>query len=155
MDALTVAFDTPATPDVRALLERHFALMRAGSPEESCHVMDPDALLERNVVLVAARDTEGTVLGVGALSVIALGHGELKSMHTAAEARGKGVAQAVLAALIKTARKQGIAQLSLETGSADMFAPARALYARNGFALCPPFGDYSTDPLSVFMTRAL
>lgn len=155
MDALTVAFDTPKTPDVRALLERHFALMRAGSPEESCHVMEPDALLERGAVLVAAREEGGSVLGIGALTVIASGHGELKSMHTAAEARGRGVAQAVLAELIKTARAQDISRLSLETGSADMFAPARALYARNGFALCAPFGDYMTDPLSVFMTRTL
>lgn len=155
MDALAVNFDTPQTPDVRALLERHFAIMRAGSPAESCHVMDPDALLERGAVLVAARDAAGALVGIGALTEIAPGHGELKSMHTAAEARGKGVAQAVLGALTQAARARGMTRLSLETGSAEMFAPARALYARNGFDLCPPFGSYALDPLSVFMTRAL
>ncbi len=155
MDSLTLAFDTPNTADVRALLERHFALMRAGSPEESCHVMAPDTLLERDAVLVAARGGRKQVLGIGAMTVIAPGHGELKSMHTAAEARGKGVGQAVLIELMKAARERNLTRLSLETGSADTFAPARALYARNGFSLCDPFGSYSEDPLSVFMTRRL
>lgn len=155
MDSLTVAFDIPTTPDVRALLERHFNLMRAGSPAESCHVMQPDALLERGAILVAAREKDGALLGIGALTRIAPNHGELKSMHTASEARGQGVGQAVLAELINTARARDMTRLSLETGSSDIFAPARALYARNGFASCGPFGDYRLDPLSVFMTRTL
>ncbi|MEY2927551.1 MAG: hypothetical protein RL367_2028 [Pseudomonadota bacterium] len=46
-------------------------------------------------------------------------------------------------------------RLSLETGSMDVFIPARALYARNGFTLCPPFGDYWDDPMSLCMTREI
>ena len=154
MDALTVTRDSPDTGDVRALLLRHFEVMRAGSPEESCHVMEPDTLLERGVVLFAARDG-GKVLGVGALAQLDPQHGELKSMHTHADARGRGVARAVLTALMDEARSQGMTRLSLETGTADMFAPARALYTAHGFAECPPFGAYVYDPLSVFMTRTL
>ena len=154
MTALTVTRDTPDTPDVRALLVRHFELMRATSPEESCHVMDPGTLLDRGVTLFAAREGD-TVLGVGALAVIGPGHGELKSMHTAAEARGRGVARAVLGALVGAAQEQGLTRLSLETGSMPEFAAARALYETEGFDLCPPFGDYVEDPLSVFMTRTL
>ncbi|KIC50141.1 GNAT family N-acetyltransferase [Tateyamaria sp. ANG-S1] len=154
MDALSVTPDTPATPDVQALLARHFELMRSQSPAESCHVMEPETLLETAATLYAARDGD-TVLGVGALTAIASGHGELKSMHTAAEARGRGVARAILAALLDAARAQGMERVSLETGSAEVFAPARALYAAHGFEECPPFGDYVLDPLSVFMTRML
>ena len=154
MTALTVTRDTPDTPDVRALLVRHFELMRATSPEESCHVMDPGTLLDRGVTLFAAREGD-TVLGVGALAVIGPGHGELKSMHTAAEARGRGVARAVLGALVGAAQEQGLTRLSLETGSMPEFAAARALYETEGFDMCPPFGDYVEDPLSVFMTRTL
>jgi len=33
------------------------------------------------------------------------------------------------------------------------FEPARQLYARAGFTVCGPFGDYTDDPNSVFMTR--
>ncbi|APX10264.1 GNAT family N-acetyltransferase [Tateyamaria omphalii] len=156
MDALSVTPDTPATPDVQALLGRHFALMRSQSPAESCHVMEPETLLEAGATLYAARNGDGDeVLGVGALTVIAPGHGELKSMHTAAEARGRGVARAILAALLEAARQKGLDRVSLETGSAEVFAPARALYAAHGFEECPPFGAYTLDPLSVFMTRTL
>ena len=154
MDALSIARTTPDTPDVQALLTRHFELMRAISPEESCHVMEPAALLDRGVLLFAAREGD-TVLGVGALAQVAAGHGELKSMHTAAEARGRGVARAILAALLDAARAEGMTRVSLETGTADMFAPARTLYSATGFVECAPFGDYVYDPLSVFMTRTL
>lgn len=154
MDALSVSPDTPETADVRAVLLRHFALMRASSPEESCHVMEPDALLERGAVLYAAR-AGGQVLGVGALARLGPDHGEIKSMHTTADARGRGVARAILSALLDAARDQGLNRVSLETGTADLFAPARALYVANGFAECPPFGDYKTDPHSVFMTRTV
>ena len=154
MDALIVARDTPDKPDVSALLLRHFELMRASSPEESCHVMEPGTLLEKGAVLYAARDG-GDVLGVGAMALLAPDHGELKSMHTRQEARGRGVGAAILRALMDHGRDAGLARLSLETGSADLFAPARALYAAHGFETCAPFGNYVEDPLSVFMTRTL
>jgi putative acetyltransferase len=57
--------------------------------------------------------------------------------------------------IMAAARKRGLSRLSLETGSWPYFASARALYARHGFAECPPFGDYRPDPNSVFMTLAL
>ena len=74
-------------------------------------------------------------------------------MHTAKSVRGKGVARQILLALIDAARERQVSRLSLETGSYDIFAPARALYAAEGFTTCPPFGDYTEDPLSTFMTR--
>ncbi|WP_299649558.1 GNAT family N-acetyltransferase [uncultured Tateyamaria sp.] len=154
MSGLTVERMGVDSPAVTALLQRHFDLMRASSPEESCHVMQPDALLERDAALFAAREG-AAVLGVGAIAVIGPEHGELKSMHTAAEARGRGVARHVLLALLAHARDIGLTRVSLETGTAEMFAPARTLYAAHGFTECPPFGTYREDPLSVFMTRTL
>lgn len=136
------------------ILTRHFDLMRATSPEESCHVMAPDALFKAGATVLVWRDGD-RVLGIGALKALDDTHGELKSMHTRAEARGRGIARAVLTALIEEARTQGLTRLSLETGSMEEFAPARALYDREGFDLCAPFGDYVKDPLSVFMTRRL
>lgn len=161
MDALSwigagrvVGADSPATPDVRALLERHVALMAAASPEESCHVLAPDELLSRDALLLTLREN-GRLLGTGALAPIAGGHAEIKSMHTAEAARGTGVARAILTALMDEARSRGYTRLSLETGSDAPFAAARALYLRFGFEECPPFAGYGPDPLSTFMTKAI
>jgi hypothetical protein len=37
-----------------------------------------------------------------------------------------------------SARSQGYHHVSLETGTTEEFAPARALYAHSGFRPCPP-----------------
>jgi len=57
--------------------------------------------------------------------------------------------------LLGDAASRGVRQLSLETGSTEFFAPARALYAGAGFVVCGPFGDYRDDPHSVYMTLTL
>jgi putative acetyltransferase len=57
--------------------------------------------------------------------------------------------------IVDAARAMGMSRLSLETGSWDYFAPARELYRRYGFVECPPFGEYVSDPNSVFMSRSL
>jgi putative acetyltransferase len=76
-------------------------------------------------------------------------------MHTAAAHRGRGVGLALLTHIVAAARARSYRRLSLETGSMDGFAPARALYTRFGFVACGPFGDYRLDPNSVFMTLEL
>ena len=133
-----------------ALIDTHFRLMRSQSPEESCHVLPADALADE---MMLAAVSDGDVLGIGALAEVVPGHGEIKSMHTAAAARGRGVARKLLRALLEAAEAQGMTRVSLETGSAPEFAAARALYQSEGFAMCPPFGSYVVDPLSVYMTR--
>ena len=156
MDALTgfdIRITRPDVPDVADLLARHFALMRAQTPEESCHVLPADALASPDITLMALR-REGEALAVGAIRVTGA-EGEIKSMHTAANARGQGAARALLAALEAHARACGVRKLNLETGSGPEHAAARALYERAGFTQCGPFGNYSADPLSIFMTRAL
>ena len=57
--------------------------------------------------------------------------------------------------LLGEARRQGLRRVSLETGTMDAFAPARALYLRAGFEPCGPFGDYPPSPNSTWMTRTL
>jgi putative acetyltransferase len=76
-------------------------------------------------------------------------------MHTRAEARGQGVGQAMLTHLLRVAQARGYQRVSLETGTMDAFAPARALYRKAGFLTCPPFGPYTVNPYSVCMTLAL
>lgn len=152
---LVVAPESPDRPDVVALLEEHLADMYATSPPESVHALDLSALLDPAVTFLTARDAGGTLLGCGALKELDAGHGELKSMRTAAAARGRGVATAVLRRLLAVAAERRYARVSLETGTQEFFAPARRLYARHGFTQCPPFAGYGPDPHSTFMTLAL
>lgn len=142
------------TWDVADLLNRHLEMMQAQTPQESCHVMTANDLFAAGAFVYALRN-EGDILGIAALKPLVPEHGELKSMHTKSEARGQGVGTALVQHVLKEARTLGMARLSLETGSDAVFAPARRLYARHGFDLCPPFADYVEDPLSVFMTRTL
>lgn len=154
MDPLTLTEVSADAGDVRALLQRHFDLMRATSPEESCHVMAPDTVADAGVVMLGLRKA-GVLLAIGAFKTIAPGHGELKSMHTASAARGQGAARKILDALLARAKQDGLSRMSLETGTAPEFTAARSLYATYGFENCAPFGDYAFDPHSTFMTRLI
>jgi acyl-CoA synthetase (AMP-forming)/AMP-acid ligase II len=57
--------------------------------------------------------------------------------------------------ILKDALRRGYHSLKLETGAMPEFAAGRTLYERHGFVRCGPFGSYSDDPNSVFMTKAL
>jgi putative acetyltransferase len=151
---VTIEPDDPRAPDVMALLERHLVFANEHSPPEDVHALDVDGLLDPAVTFVSLRRS-GELLGVGALKELDPLHGELKSMHTLAEARGQGVARALLEHLIALARARGYKRVNLETGSMEAFAPARSLYAAAGFAPCAPFGDYVPSRNSHFMTLSL
>lgn len=156
MDALAGEIRTtrPDDPKVAALLARHVELMKASSPTCSRHVLETDGLLAADVRFFVLSEA-GAAVAMGALKRIAADHAELKSMHVAEHARGRGLARRMLFRLIEAAREDGHARVSLETGAQEVFAPARALYASAGFAICPPFEGYGPDPNSVFMTRAV
>jgi putative acetyltransferase len=149
-----IAADSPVAADVRALLARHLEFTNATSPPEDMHALDAGRLLDPAVMFFSFR-RDGEVLGVGALKRIDGQHAELKSMHTAAAARGRGIGRAMVEHLIGVARERGYRRVSLETGSMAEFAPARALYASAGFSPCGPFGDYVPSRNSTFMTMAL
>lgn len=141
-------------PEVEALLAGHLADMRATSPPESVHALDLTGLQAPGMTFWTAWE-DATLLGCGALKQLTADHGEIKSMRTAPEARGRGVASRLLDHILTEARLRGWRRVSLETGSQPFFAPARRLYAKFGFTECPPFGDYTADPHSVFMTRGI
>ncbi len=152
---VVVARDDPARPDVLRLLQEHLDDMFATSPAESVHALDPAALAGPDVTFMTARTDGGVLLGCGALKDLGAGEGEIKSMRTAQQARGRGVAALLLSRILEEARTRGYKRLFLETGSEEFFAPARRLYARHGFVPCPPFAGYQPDPNSVFMARSL
>jgi putative acetyltransferase len=149
-----IAVDDPRAGDVRALLQRHLVFANTHSPPEDVHALDLEGLLDPAVTFFSFR-RGGELLGAGALKQLDPRHAELKSMHTAQAARGRGVGRAMLAHLLGVARDRGYHRVSLETGTMAAFAPARALYASAGFRPCGPFGSYRPSPNSTFMTLLL
>jgi putative acetyltransferase len=146
--------DDPRKPDVRALLERHLTFALSTTPPEHSFALDVDGLLDPAITFYSLR-ADGELLGIGAIKQLDAGHAEIKSMHTAHAARGRGVGRAMLDHLLAVARSRGCARVSLETGTMEEFAPARALYSSAGFTACGPFADYQPSADNYFMTLAL
>jgi putative acetyltransferase len=146
--------DDLSGPEIRALLEHHFAGMLANSPAGSCHFLDFEGLNAPDVTFWSIWDND-TLFGCGALKVLGDGAGEIKSMRTHPDHLGKGAGKAMLRHIMAEAQVRGLTLLNLETGSGPAFDAAHALYLGHGFAYCGPFGDYCADPFSRFMTLDL
>ena len=151
---MQIRLDDLHGPEIAALLEAHMALMRSISPPESVHALDLARLRAPEISFWTLWDG-AELLGCGALKQLDARHGEIKSMHTAARHRRRGVAARLLTHIIAEAKSRGYWRLSLETGAQAAFAHARDMYASRGFVACGPFGDYKLDPNSAFMTREL
>lgn len=104
--------------------ERYRDLFRAGAPTRV-------ALVAEEVAEEVARKSGGEVRGF----VIALAAGddwELENIAMAESSRRRGIATALLRALIARARESGAQSLFLEVRASN--TAARALYGRLGFA---------------------
>lgn len=155
MSGVRIAVDDPRRDEVRRLLAWHLEFAHANSPPQDVHALDVEGLLDPSLTFFSGRDDDGHVVVVGALKELDAQHGELKSMHTAVEARGRGLGRAMLQHLLDVAAERGYRRVSLETGTPDAFVAARTLYESAGFAPCEPFADYFDSPNSVCMTRTL
>jgi putative acetyltransferase len=151
---MLIRVDDLSGPEIAALLTAHGANMEAWSPPGTCHYLNLDALRVPSVTMWTGWDGND-LMACGAIKQLDASHGEIKSMHTAARFRNRGLGAAMLMHILGEARARGYQRLSLETGSYPAFAPARALYARHGFVECGPFGDYEAAVGSTFMTLAL
>ena len=155
--SILITAEDPRRSDIIALLETHLAFAHEVTPEGHVHALDVEALATPDITFCAARDTVAAdaLLGVGALRSYGDGRGEIKSMHTAAAARGRGVGRAMVEHLLGVAREFDLTWVGLETGTYPAFEAARRLYASMGFTECPPFADYTDNPYSVCMELAL
>ncbi|MEU9007539.1 GNAT family N-acetyltransferase [Streptomyces sp. NPDC048551] len=151
---MKIAVDDLSGPEIAAFLAGHVRQMQSISPPESKHALDLDALRRPGVTFWSVRDGD-TVLGCGAIKRLDEGHAELKSMRTSPARKRSGIASFLLGHILTEATRMGFTRLSLETGTAEFFLPARKLYEKFGFTSCEPFADYRPDPHSTFMTKAL
>lgn len=151
---MKIELDDLTRVDIVQLLLQHVQSAALHSPPGSVHALDIDRLRRPGISFWSARDG-AELLGCCALKELDSRHGEIKSMRTASAHLRKGVAARLLQHLIDEAARRGYERLSLETGSMEAFAPARALYASFGFEACGSFADYAKDPYSLFMSRCV
>lgn len=149
---MEIVVDDLTGGQIAQFLDDHLAQLRSITPLESKHALDLDALRRPEITFWSVLDGDALV-GCGAIKALDARHAELKSMRTRPQRQRSGIASLLLRHIIDETRARGFTRLSLETGSADFFAPARALYTKFGFEYCEPFGDYRPDPHSVFLTR--
>ena len=149
---ILIAEETPDQPEIHRFLRLGDELSASLYPAESNHALDLFALLASNVRFFAAR-TEGRVIGCGGYARGGNGFGELKRFFVDPQARGQGAGGKLIAAIEQAARVDGITCMQLETGVRN-FAALR-LYRRFYYRERSPFGNYRSDPLSVFMEKLL
>lgn len=150
--AMNISPEPPNQPEVIALIAELDAYQDTLYPPESRHSLDLESLKRANVLFFVARDAARQAVGCGAV-VLNAAYGEIKRMYVSPSCRGQGVARGLLQALESASVGTGCKLLLLETGP---FQPeALGLYASFGYERCGPFGNYTNDPLSVFMQKTL
>ena len=122
---------------------------------EDVHALDIDALLDPSVTFFSYRADGGELLGVGALKRLDDEHAEIKSMHTAAAARGRGVGRAIVDHLLAGGPRARVPRVSLETGAGPAFAPPAASTRACASRRANRSRTTRPSPNSAYMTRAL
>lgn len=146
--------DDLSSLEVQALIAEHLAGMHGNTPAGHVHALAIDGLRAPEIAFWSAW-LDGRLCGCGAMKALSSTAGEIKSMRTRPAYLRQGVGQAVLNEIFRAARATGYRQLYLETGTGDSFAAAHALYQRNGFTWCGPFGEYAATEFNVFMVKPL
>jgi putative acetyltransferase len=146
--------DHPTNPAVAALLAAHVAEQRGAVPAGFSFALDGLALSAPEIAFFTAWNDD-ILTGMGALKQLGDGGGEVKSMRSTPAARGRGAGHAILSAIIDEARRRGLTQLYLETGTTPAYDPAIRLYTRAGFVPCDAFADYRASPHNRFFVLHL
>ena len=150
MSEYVIRKDDLSGKEIADFLEAHLEDMRSISPPESKHALDIESLKNDNISFWTLWQEE-SLLACGALKLLSRELGEIKSMRTDPNYRGRGLASIMLKHMISQARELGLKKLNLETGSMKFFKPAHQLYSKHGFKECAPFADYQPDENSIFM----
>jgi putative acetyltransferase len=151
---IEVRQDDVASAEVHSLIAEHLSDMHSKSPPCRVHALAIEKLRAPSVTFWTAW-LDGILCGCGALKELDPLTGEVKSMRTRSAFLRRGVGQAILDEIVRTARQRGYSRLLLETGAGPAFEPAHGLYRRNGFEWSDPFGEYTATDFNVFMVKIL
>lgn len=137
----------PASPDAQPLLKALWAYHQERTPVEGQFWLGVGALSAPEVQFFLAY-VSNVAVGCAAYSTH---QSELKSMFVAPDARGTGVAVALIERIERAAKSTGF--LRLETGPTH--DAAIAFYKKSGFEPCEKFGDYAGSNYSLCMHKTL
>lgn len=149
---LSIEQENPHQDAIRRLLRAADERSAALYAIDSRFGLGADALVSRGIRFFVAR-LDGQAVGCGGFTPISRTEGELQRMFVDAALRGRGVGRSLLQAIEGAARTGGIQVMRLETGMAS--TEALGLYQHSGYRAREPFGDYASDPRSIFMEKGL
>jgi putative acetyltransferase len=154
--AIRVEPATSPTAEVRTLVGELDEELSRHYPPEQRHGLKLEAIFEPHVRFFVAR-LDGIATGCGGVALFD-GFAEVKRMYVREAARGRGVADAILARLAAEASDAKLRLLRLETGIQQQ--AAIRFYRRAGFLPCEAFKPYASMPpgdiaASVFLEKRL
>lgn len=146
MDGVEIRVADPAAPEAVALVADFFALIASLDPRFDPGLQPPAPLeaftpAQRGTFLLA--ELNGTAVGCAGLKQLDAETAELRRVFVREQARGRGVARALLAGVVSAARELGYARLRLDTG--DYLHTAQALFRSTGFR---EIEDYNGNPFA-------
>jgi len=139
MDGISVEVVRTATDEVRDLIDQLDRALAGDYLPEQQHGLPLDAIFQPHVRFFIAR-LNGVAVGCGGVALFAT-FGEVKRMFVRDDARGRGIARALLLRIEAETKSSGLDLLRLETGI-EQHAAMR-LYERAGFQRCDAFGEYA------------
>ena len=122
------------------------------TPEQVAAIDDALTVDPASIVYTVIATEDGVPLGHSALRPFGE-QLEVKKVFTTADARGKGVAKALLADLERYALEHGVTSLVLQTGPLQV--PAIELYLKLGYLPIPVFGKYDAISGALCYHKAL
>jgi GNAT superfamily N-acetyltransferase len=139
---------------VRLRAEQAAEVRRRYRPEDPGSDAEPVAepWADDAVAFLVAREA-GAPVGCVALRRVSPEVFELKRMYVRPAARGRRIADMLLAAAERRARELGAGRIILQSGTAQ--PEALTVYRRNGYEAISPFGEYASSPRSRCFGRDL
>ena len=157
MEIRPVRYDHPDAVALDALVQQEYA-RRYGDDGDITQLTPEMFTPPHGMYLIAYDGTRPLATGgwrrqEDAAEGYAVGDAEIKRMFVLPEARGRGLARRILAALEADARAAGRSRMVLETGTKQ--PEALELYASSGYVMVEKFGLYRTYEESRCMAKAL
>jgi putative acetyltransferase len=148
--SISIVAERPDSPDAALLVTELETHLESFYPPESRHGFSVERLVAEGVPFFLLR-VDAEPAGCGGIKLVSdppgEEYGELKRMYVRPQFRGRGYGRQILDHLTDYSLAQGVTLVRLETGVHQQ--SAIRLYEQAGFRRIPPFGPYTSDPLSL------